>query len=275
MENIPEIIESLESKIKDLSRFQNERDLNQISACSHEIREIVDSIPNSDQLSKTIKAKLAYFKGRALAATEIYEKSAEELLSRSVKLDPRNGEAWSWLGEVLYCKKDYQQSKRCFEGSLEHTGPNKETLRKLSIVYRFLSEAEERKESVLKSIDIAKQALGMDLHDGESWYILANAHLTNYFTNNPSYEELEKALKSYAQSEKINQVHNPDLHFNKAIALYAAGKYQSAFDALQIAHSIDQGLNAQQKSQEFFEKYYIIILNKYQKNFKIWIHLII
>ena len=69
---------------------------------------------------------------------------------------------------MFYCKKDYQQSKRCFEGSLEHTGPNKETLRKLSIVYRFLSEAEERKESVLKSIDIATQALGMDLHDGES-----------------------------------------------------------------------------------------------------------
>jgi hypothetical protein len=183
----------------------------------------------------------------------LYEKSAEEFLSRSVKLDPRNSEAWNWLGEVFYFKKDYQQSKRCFEGSLEQSGPNKETLRKLSMVYRFLSQAEDRKEAVLRSIDFAKQALTIDFNDAESWYILANAHLTNYFTNNPSYQELERALKSYSQAEKLALAQNPDLYFNKAIALNASGKYQEAFDDLEIANKLDPGLNAQGKAEEFYE----------------------
>ena len=134
MEDISEVILSIQSKIIELSRFQDLRDLPSISRISGSILEEVDSIPNSDQYSKIVKAKLAYFKGRALAATEIYEKAAEEHLSKSVKLDPRNGDAWSWLGEVFYFKKDYAQSKRCFEASLEHSGPKKETLRKLSIV---------------------------------------------------------------------------------------------------------------------------------------------
>ena len=251
--DITDTLSSLEAKVQELSQAQQQRDPPQIAQCVRLIVEAVDAIPNADQYSKTVKAKLAYFKGRALAASERYEKAAEELLSKSVRLDPRNAEAWSLLGEVFYFKKDYPQAKRCFEGSLEQSGPNKETLRKLSIVYRFLSQAEDRKDAVLKSIEIAKQALGFDLMDSESWYILANAHLTNYFTNSPSYEELEKSMRSYSQAERFAVAQNPDLYFNKAIALHAAQRYREAFEHLDTAKNLDQTLDVQGKSQEFYE----------------------
>ena len=256
MENIENIILLLESKVKELSEYQKQRQADLISQTSKFITDQIDTIQVSDQLSKPLKAKLAYFKGRALASHERYEKSAEEFLSKSVKLDPRNSEAWNWLGEVFYFKKDYQQSKRCFEGSLEQSGPNKETLRKLSIVHRFLTE--DRKEAVIKSIDLAKQALMIDFNDWESWYILANAHLTNYFTNNPSYEELEKALKSYTQAESFLNTENPDLLFNKALALNAAERHSEAFAELLKANTLDFTLNANKKLEEFYESLKIV-----------------
>jgi tetratricopeptide (TPR) repeat protein len=254
MENIEEIVLSLQEKINELSSAQALRNTSLINTHSRFIIEKIDSISNLDQLNKNTKAKLAYFKGRAMISNERYEKAAEELLSRSIKLDPRNGEAWSCLGELFYLKKDYQQSKKCFEASLEYTGRSKETLRKLSITYRLLNEQDQHKQSVLKSVDLAKEALGLDLNDAESWYILGNAHLTNYFNNHPTYQELEKSLKSYSQAQRLLVSPNPDLYYNKAIALNSAERYEEALLDLQTAHSLDISLNAESKSQEFYEK---------------------
>ncbi len=48
-----------------------------------------------------------------------------------------------------------------------------------------------------------------------SWYVLGNAHLTNFFTNNESTKELDSALKAYSLSEKYSKDPNPDLYFNR------------------------------------------------------------
>ncbi|OMJ65905.1 hypothetical protein SteCoe_37444 [Stentor coeruleus] len=254
MESIAETLNQLESYMQSLQSFQSNRDTSSTLPLSKQIIDLVDSVPNSDQLSKSAKAKLSYYKGKALVITENYEKSAEDLLSKSLKLDPSNWEAWSTLGEIFYYKKDYPQAKRCFEGSLEQSGPKKDALRKLSIIYRFTTPNEDHKESVLKSIDIAKQALSLDFTDSESWYVLGNAHLTNYFTNSPTYEELEKSLKSYSQSTKYSVGPNPDLHFNKALALNAAEIFDEAFVELEIAHNLDPLLDTMVKSAEFLKK---------------------
>ncbi|OMJ90013.1 hypothetical protein SteCoe_7691 [Stentor coeruleus] len=254
MESISETLTQLESYMQSLQSLQANRDTPSTIQLSKQIIDLVDSVPNPDQLSKSAKAKLAYYKGKALVITENYEKSAEELLSKSLKLDPTNWEAWSTLGEIFYYKKDYPQAKRCFEGSLEQSGPKKDTLRKLSIIYRFTTPNEDRKESVLKSIDIAKQALSLDLTDSESWYILGNAHLTNYFTNSPTYEELERSLKSYTQSLKYSIRPNPDLHFNKALALNAIEMFNEAFSELETAQNLDPQLDTRSKFVEFLKK---------------------
>jgi len=48
-----------------------------------------------------------------------YSKIAEENLSKSIKLMPTKNEAWDALGNVYWKKRDIEQSKKCFEGSLE------------------------------------------------------------------------------------------------------------------------------------------------------------
>jgi len=61
-----------------------------------------------------------------------------------------------------------------------------------------------------------------------SWYVLGNAHLTNFFTNNESTKELESALKAYSLSEKYSKDPNPDLFFNRGQVLEYLERYQEA-----------------------------------------------
>ena len=64
--------------------------------------------------------------------------------------------------------------------------------------------------------------------DSQSWYVLGNAHLTNFFVNNQSTKELEQALKAYSFTEKYLKEPNPDLHFNRATVLEYLERYQEA-----------------------------------------------
>ena len=48
-----------------------------------------------------------------------YSKSAEEYLSKAIKLLPNKYEAWDALGHVYWKKRDLALAKKCFEGSLE------------------------------------------------------------------------------------------------------------------------------------------------------------
>mmetsp|Transcript_10101 Transcript_10101/g.10048 ORF Transcript_10101/g.10048 Transcript_10101/m.10048 type:complete len:287 (+) Transcript_10101:290-1150(+) len=162
------------------------------------------------------------------------------------------------MGEMLYLKGDYLQSKRCFEGALEQTGPNKEILRKLSMISRFVGENEERKNNVSGSIGLAKQALALDIKDGYSWYVLANAHLTNFFINRPSSEELNRALKAYGQAENFMETPNPDLYYNRGEAYRYLERYQEAITDFQKAHELDPNLNSQAQISQIIERVQLI-----------------
>mmetsp|Transcript_32573 Transcript_32573/g.5899 ORF Transcript_32573/g.5899 Transcript_32573/m.5899 type:complete len:85 (-) Transcript_32573:657-911(-) len=81
--------------------------------------------------------------------------------------------------------------------SIENTGESDEALRKLSMVTRFLGENEERKRNVQESVDLAKRAVRIDMKSSENWYVLGNAHFTNFFTSVQGWEDLKKALSAY------------------------------------------------------------------------------
>ncbi|CAG9330988.1 TTC5_1 [Blepharisma stoltei] len=248
-----QLLALLQSKTEELNTLQSQQNSSQSAVLSREIINLVDTAPPLNGLPKLARAKLLYYKGRALATKDTYDKSAEDNLTRSVKLDPTNGDAWNWMGEMLYLKGDYAQSKRCFEGALEHTGPNKEILRKLSMISRFVGNDEERKNNVANSVGLAKQALAIDIKDGNSWYVLANAHLTNFFINRPSSEELNRALKAYGQAENFLDAPNPDLCYNRGEAYKYLERYQEAIIEFQKAHELDPALNAQGQISQIME----------------------
>lgn len=67
------------------------------------------------------------------------------------------------------------------------------------MVLRMIDEpaAEKKKANYKESIALASKAVGLDLGDSQSWYVLGNAHLTNFFVNSGHVSELNLALKAY------------------------------------------------------------------------------
>ncbi len=73
------------------------------------------------------------------------------------------------------------------------------------MVLRMIEEpnAEQKKKNYQESIAWANKAVGLDLSDSQSWYVMGNAHLTNFFVNNENISELTLALKAYTQTERL------------------------------------------------------------------------
>jgi len=73
--------------------------------------------------------------------------------------------------------------KKSIEKAIEMAKkPHKSALQKLSMVLRKIGKTKEEvlmntKTSIVK----AKEAVALDVSDGDSWYVLGNAHLAHFF----------------------------------------------------------------------------------------------
>lgn len=67
---------------------------------------LLDTRPIEFVQVKKEKADLLFLRGKALDYLPEYSKSAEEFLSKSMKLLPNKYEAWDALGHVYWKKRD-------------------------------------------------------------------------------------------------------------------------------------------------------------------------
>ncbi|KAF7664285.1 hypothetical protein LDENG_00182920 [Lucifuga dentata] len=165
------------------------------------------------------KADFLLQKGRCLNVAPGFSIVAEECLSRAVKLEPGLVEGWNILGEQYWKKGDLVAAKKCFTGALQKS-KNKVSLRNLSMVLRQLppGEGSTQVKQVKESLDLAREAVQLDVSDGTSWYILGNAYVSLFFTSGQNPELSQQALSAYAQCEKVERAAScyPELHFNRA-----------------------------------------------------------
>ena len=59
-------------------------------------------------------------RGKALNVMPSYDKTAEDCLSKAVKLDPKLHEAWIYLGECYWKNGNIESARNCFVGALNH-----------------------------------------------------------------------------------------------------------------------------------------------------------
>jgi len=227
-----------------------------LDAGTKEILSLTDALDQVDIDSHI--GQVCYVKGAALNTLQAHSVQAEELLSKAVKLDPSNIEAWLALGTCLWKKNDMVQAKACFMESISQR-ENKAAYRELSMITRQLQGADkvsagQAKPSadsyVQESIDYAKKAVAMDLEDHLSWYYLGNACYVRYVAVSGDGADLKKALTSYKKSEALGGSRNPDLFFNKGnieryLQLYsnALSSYRQAKDldpTLEVAAAVDE-----------------------------------
>ncbi len=194
------------------------------------------------------KAQAACWKGRALGLLPEYNAEAESLLSKAVKLDPSLVEAWNSLGSEFWKKRDLKSAGDCFREALEQR-KNKVSLRRLSMVVRNLGDKKSAQTRLQESIGLAKQAVALDIKDGESWYILGNAYMRLFF-NTFETADLERCLKTYDTAERCSTnpaSGNPDLHYNRANVHKFYERYQKAIDGYKKAVALDPQLPLQEQ----------------------------
>lgn len=188
------------------------------------------------------KAEFLLQKGRCLNVDPGFNAVAEECLSRAVKLEPGLVEGWNILGEQYWKKKDLVAAKKCFTGALQKS-KNKVSLRNLSMVLRQLppGEGSTQVKQVKESLDLAREAVQLDVSDGTSWYILGNAYVSLFFTSGQNPELCQQALSAYAQSEKVDRAAScyPELHFNRATLFQYEEMFSCALGGYSRAAALD------------------------------------
>ncbi|TRY69678.1 hypothetical protein DNTS_030266 [Danionella cerebrum] len=190
--------------VEDAGRKQNDV-LQEMTKTLERLEEKADLYKNS--------AQFLLLRGRCLNVAQGFSKAAEECLSRAVKLDPG-------------------------------LNKNKVSLRSLSMVLRQLppeGDALEQSKRIIESVELARQAVQLDVADGTSWYILGNAYISMFFSSGQKPQLSQQALSAYAQAEKIDKASstNPDLHFNRATLFQYEEMYSSALDGYSRAAALD------------------------------------
>ena len=96
---------------------------------------------------------------------------------------------------------------------------------------------DEQSHHVMDSVQQAKLAVQMDIHDGCSWHILGNAYLSLYFKTGQNPKVSQQALSASAQAEKVDRTasSNPDLHLNRATLHKYEGNYGDVLEGFSLA----------------------------------------
>ncbi|KAK3085322.1 hypothetical protein FSP39_001450, partial [Pinctada imbricata] len=203
---------------------------------------MIETSKKLENVKNDIKDKAVYhmLHGKILNVLPSHSPEAEEALSKAVKLDPKLVEAWNQLGESYWKSGNVTSAKNCFTGALNHS-KNKVSLRNLSMVMRQLGGAgQERARIVEESVEKAKEAVNLDIHDGTSWLILGNACMSLFFAAGQNPKNLKSSMSAYSQAEKDPVARdNPDLHFNRSVAYKYQEDYQSCLDGFNRAWQLD------------------------------------
>lgn len=220
---------------------------------------LLDSIPPEQRKLTVQRATYEYLRGKILDVVPDYRKEAEDHLSKAVKLNPSLADAWLCLGNCIWKKGDLPSAKNCFNLALSK-GPNKKILCQLSMLERRIAQgAENQAEMIEESIQHAKEAITLDVKDGNSWYNLGNACLTSFFvTGSWDHSKLLQSLKAYQNAEKDERMKsNPDLYFNGATVNKYLENYDRALSGFEAAALKDPSLNASEEVEKM-----VNLLNK-------------
>uniref|UniRef100_A0A6B2L706 Tetratricopeptide repeat protein 5 OB fold domain-containing protein n=1 Tax=Arcella intermedia TaxID=1963864 RepID=A0A6B2L706_9EUKA len=186
---------------------------------------------------------LSYLHGKLLAFNDEYDPIAESKITHAISMLPDMPDIWLTLAEIQWKKKDFVGAKTSIEKSISLLKQNPAAMHKLSMVLRKIGKnPDEVYLNTKKSIDVAKEAVSLDVKNGLSWYILGNAHLSFFFLTGQHYnvQDLNMALSAFKQAEKsVEGLNKVDMYFNRATVYRYLEDYQLAINDLDSATSLD------------------------------------
>ncbi|VAH60613.1 tetratricopeptide repeat protein 5-like isoform X1 [Triticum dicoccoides] len=217
-----------------------------LRACADAALGVLDSLPPEQRKSPEERVIYEFLMGKILDVFPDYCKEAEEHLSKAVKLNPSLVDAWLCLGNCIWKKGNLASARNCFLLALSK-GADKKILCQLSMLERSMAQSSEDQVLLVEeSINHAKEAVMLDIKDGNSWYNLGNAYLTSFFASGAwDKARLHHSIKAYQNAEKDETMKlNPDLYYNCATAYKYLENYESALRGFEAAALKDPALRA-------------------------------
>ncbi|KAE9450953.1 hypothetical protein C3L33_17134, partial [Rhododendron williamsianum] len=204
------------------------------------------------------RATYEYLRGKILDVFPEYRKEAEDHLSKAVKLSPSLADAWLCLGNCIWKKGDLPSAKNCFTLALSK-GPNKKILSQLSMLERRMAQgAENQADIVEESIKHAKEAIMLDVKDGNSWFLnLSSAPihekglqwgtrvLFGFLVHDPRLDSptLTAASRTYTKPAVLDGMEVFRVYEFANVNKYLEN-YERALSGFEAAASRDPGLNS-------------------------------
>eukprot|EP00736_Rhodelphis_marinus_P001287 Rmarinus@m.21832 len=199
--------------------------------------------------SSAKKERASYFTliGQIYDCDDQPSSQARSWLQRAVKLDPTSVDAWTLLGHCCMKEKDFRGARNSLDKALSKQR-SVEALRFLSLLLRM--EKDVTREALQESADVAKEAVRLDVTDGESWYVLGNAYHALYHLVSRDTKDLDAASKAYSQaiSAPKSFAPHPDLFFNYATLLRYREMYTESISYYNKVHALDRSLAGNQKA---------------------------
>ncbi|TVU33772.1 hypothetical protein EJB05_15579 [Eragrostis curvula] len=223
-----------------------------LRAHAHAALAHLDALPLEQRKSPQQRGLYEFLRGKILDVFPDYHKEAEDHLSKAVKLNPSLVDAWLCLGNCIWKKGDLAAAKNCFLLALSK-GTNRKILCQLSMLERSMAQgSEDQALLVEESIKHAKEAVMLDITDGNSWYNLGNAYLISFFVGGSwDHTKLHHSVKAYQNAEKDKtMILNPDLYYNFATADRYLENYERALRGFEAAALKDPGLGADTEVQK-------------------------
>ncbi|RLN34869.1 hypothetical protein C2845_PM03G19040 [Panicum miliaceum] len=219
---------------------------------------LLDALPPEQKKSPQQRGVFEFLRGKILDVFPDYHKEAEDHLSKAVKLNPSLVDAWLCLGNCIWKKGDLPAAKNCFSLALSKhgfigQGSDKKILCQLSMLERSMAQgSEDQVLLVEESIKHAKEAVMLDIKDGNSWYNMGNAYLTSFFVGGAwDHTKLHHSVKAYQNAEKDKTMSlNPDLYYNCATANKYLENYERALRGFEAAALKDPDLGADREVQK-------------------------
>eukprot|EP00760_Papus_ankaliazontas_P034659 PhM_4_TR7348/c0_g1_i1/m.18471 len=219
-------------------------------AVEREATELVSSIGTVPPASLDEKGRYHYVVGKLMVVGPASQlKEAEANLSRAVKACPENPDAWVCLGEVYWRKDSIEEARKALETALDcaKAVEDKEMIRvaqrELGRVAKYCgASAEEKVAARQVAIDAAKAAVGADLSDASSWYVLGHALLAEFISRSGgNIKDLQRCVQAFRQAKRCSAGPNmhPDVLYNLGIVLRFQGRYGEAHECLSEAYRLD------------------------------------
>uniref|UniRef100_T1I479 Tetratricopeptide repeat protein 5 OB fold domain-containing protein n=1 Tax=Rhodnius prolixus TaxID=13249 RepID=T1I479_RHOPR len=178
--------------------------------------------------------------GQLYSLTKSDKQPAIDALTKVVTIDPNNTVAWNILADCYWDKKLYEKAQFCLEKSLKLVR-SKEALRNMSAVCRELAAKYRGREKIYlqTGLNLAKEAVAMDVKDGSSWAVLGNAYLTGHLKLQEGLKSAKLALSAYKQAVSNGHTLNPELFYYQGYVNAFCENYKEALTSLDNAIALD------------------------------------